>query len=121
MRIALGVEYDGSAFYGWQVQPGLRTVQACVEQALSKVADHPVQVVTAGRTDTGVHAAGQVIHFDSTAARSIRSWVFGANTHLPKDISITWAQEVGDDFHARFSATARHYRYVILNRDRKSV
>lgn len=116
MRIALGVEYDGSAFCGWQSQPGVRTVQAGVEQALSQVANHAVRVITAGRTDTGVHAAGQVIHFDTTAVRSMHSWVFGANSHLPKDIGMIWAQQVSDDFHARFSATARHYRYVIMNR-----
>lgn len=92
------------------------SVQASVEQALTRVADHTVSVITAGRTDAGVHAAGQVIHFDTPAERSARSWVFGPNSHLPPDISITWAQPVTDDFHARFSATARHYRYLILNR-----
>lgn len=116
MRIALGIEYNGAAFYGWQIQDGVRTVQACVEQALTRVADHPVSVITAGRTDAGVHAAGQVIHFDSSATRSARAWVFGANTHLPADISVTWAQPVSDAFHARFSATARYYRYLIFNR-----
>lgn len=116
MRIALGVEYDGSDFCGWQIQDGVRTVQACVEQALSKVADRPVKIITAGRTDTGVHASGQVIHFDTVTERSAHSWIFGANANLPKQISITWAQQVSDDFHARFSATARQYRYVIFNR-----
>jgi len=116
MRIALGIEYNGAAFYGWQIQDGVRTVQACVEQALTRVADHPVSVITAGRTDAGVHAAGQVIHFDSPATRSARSWVFGANTHLPADVSVTWAQPVSDAFHARFSATARYYHYLIFNR-----
>jgi len=116
MRIALGIEYDGAGFCGWQIQDGVRTVQDCVEQALAKVAAAPVRVITAGRTDSGVHASGQVIHFDSEAVRSMRSWVFGANANLPKDISVTWAQEVGADFHARFSASARHYRYVIFNR-----
>ncbi|MEO5702965.1 MAG: tRNA pseudouridine(38-40) synthase TruA [Gammaproteobacteria bacterium] len=116
MRIALGVEYDGSGFCGWQIQDHVRTVQACVEQALAKVADRTVKVITAGRTDTGVHASGQVIHFDTVTERSAHSWIFGANANLPKEISITWAQEVGEDFHARFSATARHYRYVIFNR-----
>lgn len=116
MRIALGIEYNGAAFYGWQIQDGVRTVQACVEQALTRVADHPVSVITAGRTDAGVHAAGQVIHFDSSATRSARAWVFGANTHLPVEVSVTWAQPVSDAFHARFSATARYYRYLIFNR-----
>lgn len=116
MRIALGVEYDGSDFSGWQAQIGSRTVQGTVEQALSKVADHPVRVVCAGRTDTGVHAAEQVVHFDSEAPRSMRSWVLGANANLPRDVSLRWAQPMSDDFHARFQATARSYRYVILSR-----
>lgn len=116
MRIALGIEYDGSAFSGWQLQDDARTVQGCVEDALSKVADHPVRVTCAGRTDAGVHGIGQVVHFDSEAARSMRSWMFGANANLPKQISVTWAQQVADDFHARFSAMRRRYRYVILTR-----
>jgi tRNA pseudouridine38-40 synthase len=116
MRIALGVEYDGSGFCGWQIQDGVRTVQACVEQALSKVANQSVRVITAGRTDSGVHASGQVIHFDTEVNRSDHSWIFGANANLPKEVSINWAQQVSNDFHARFSATARHYRYVIFNR-----
>lgn len=116
MRIALGVEYDGSAFCGWQSQAGVRTVQDCVEHALTTVADHVVKVITAGRTDTGVHASGQVIHFDSAAPRTPHAWVFGANAHLPKEVSVLWAQPVSEEFHARFSATGRHYRYVILNR-----
>lgn len=116
MRIALGVEYDGTRFYGWQIQPGTRTVQEYIEQALSRVADHPVRVITAGRTDTGVHALGQVIHFDTDAVREEHSWVFGANAHLPDDCGVVWARPVDDDFSARFSATARHYRYVIFNR-----
>ncbi len=116
MRIALGVEYDGTQFCGWQVQEGVRTVQAYIEQALTKVAAHPVRVICAGRTDTGVHALGQVIHFDSAAPRSERAWVFGANTHLPRDCSVTWACVVSDDFHARYAALSRYYRYIILNR-----
>ena len=116
MRIAACVEYDGSGFCGWQRQEGVRTVQACVEQALSKVADHELRVICAGRTDTGVHAVGQVIHFESEAPRRMRSWVLGANANLPGDISIQWAQPVAEDFHARFSARARRYRYIILNR-----
>lgn len=116
MRVALGIEYDGSNFCGWQSQRGVRTVQATLEQALSKVANHPVQVITAGRTDAGVHATGQVVHFDTTASRSERSWVFGCNANLPPDVVVRWARPVGETFHARFSAVARHYRYVILNR-----
>lgn len=115
MRVALGIEYAGTHFCGWQLQQDVRTVQACIETALSRVADHPVRVACAGRTDTGVHALGQVAHFDTTARRRDRSWVFGANTHLPPDVSVRWARPVADDFHARFSAVRRHYRYVIHN------
>ncbi|ROR32836.1 tRNA pseudouridine(38-40) synthase TruA [Inmirania thermothiophila] len=116
MRVALGVEYDGSAFRGWQAQDGERTVQAELERALSVVADAPVRVVCAGRTDAGVHATAQVVHFDTEARRSPRSWVLGANVNLPPDVGVRWAREVPEAFHARFSATARRYRYVILNR-----
>jgi tRNA pseudouridine38-40 synthase len=116
MRIALGVEYDGGDFCGWQLQDGVRTVQGCVEQALAKVADHDLRVICAGRTDTGVHGLGQVIHFDSEASRSTRSWVLGGNANLPRDVSLLWAKVVDEEFHARFSAQSRRYRYVILNR-----
>jgi tRNA pseudouridine38-40 synthase len=116
MRIALGIEYDGSGFNGWQAQqPGVRTIQGAVEQALSAVAAHPVSVVCAGRTDTGVHATGQVVHFESDAPRSMRAWTLGSNTLLPSDVSVCWAQPVPETFHARFSAIARQYRYIILN------
>jgi len=121
MRVALGVEYDGSAFHGWQAQrAGIRTVQEVVEQALQKVADHPLRVNCAGRTDTGVHSTGQVIHFDTPSVRSPRNWLLGCNVNMPMDVNIRWAQTVPDDFHARFSATARHYRYLILNRTSRS-
>jgi tRNA pseudouridine38-40 synthase len=116
MRIALGIEYDGSAFRGWQTQPDAVAVQPAVEAALSTVADHPVEVVAAGRTDAGVHAAMQVVHFDTTAQRTERSWTLGANSNLPKHVSVLWAREVPDAFHARYSAQARSYRYLILNR-----
>lgn len=117
MRIALGIEYNGAAFSGWQIQDGgLRTVQGCLEAALSKVADHPVRVACAGRTDAGVHAIGQVVHFDSDAPRTMRAWVFGANANLPDEASVVWAQPVTEDFHARFSARRRRYRYVIFTR-----
>ncbi|NOX43458.1 MAG: tRNA pseudouridine(38-40) synthase TruA [Gammaproteobacteria bacterium] len=116
MRIALGVEYDGASFYGWQHQDGVRTVQDCVEQAISNVADHPVKVTCAGRTDTGVHALNQVIHFDSEVIREDRSWVYGTNANLPQDVAIVWARQVDDEFNARFSAIRRRYRYVIFNR-----
>lgn len=113
MRIAVGVEYKGTAFCGWQSQSGVRTVQDCVEHALSRVADHPVRVITAGRTDTGVHATGQVVHFDTGSRRSAYSWMRGANSHLPPDVRVLWARQVPDDFHARFSASERAYRYVL--------
>ena len=115
-RIALGLEYDGAAFAGWQSQAHARGVQESVEQALAKVANHPVEVLAAGRTDAGVHALMQVIHFDSDSARSERGWVLGANTYLPPQVSALWARPVPDAFHARYSAFARRYRYVILNR-----
>jgi len=116
MRVALGIEYDGSDFCGWQRQAAGRTVQGCVEQALSTVADHPVNVVCAGRTDTGVHATGQVVHFDTGAVRSPRSWVRGGNANLAADVRVQWATAVDAAFHARFAARQRHYRYIILNR-----
>lgn len=116
MKVAFGVEYDGSQFVGWQRQNTGRTVQACVEEALSKVADSPVKVYCAGRTDTGVHATGQVIHVDTSAERTARSWVLGANSNLPTDVSIQWSHEVDDAFHARFSAVGRTYCYIICNR-----
>ncbi|MEK8088295.1 tRNA pseudouridine(38-40) synthase TruA [Thermithiobacillus plumbiphilus] len=116
MRIAIGVEYDGSAFCGWQRQHGQPSVQAAVEAALSRVANEPIEVVVAGRTDTGVHGIGQVAHFDSSALRSEYAWVRGANAALPAAVSLRWALPVPDDFNARFSATGRAYRYLILNR-----
>lgn len=115
MRIALGVEYDGSQYHGWQSQTGLHTIQQAVETAISKVADDSISVVCAGRTDTGVHATNQVIHFDSDKERTIRAWIYGTNSFLPKDICIKWGKEMPDDFHARYSAVSRRYRYVIYN------
>ncbi|RUQ34027.1 MAG: tRNA pseudouridine(38-40) synthase TruA [Candidatus Competibacteraceae bacterium] len=121
MRVALGVQYDGAGFRGWQAQqPGVRTVQTTLEQALAKVAAHPIRLICAGRTDAGVHGVGQVAHFDTTAIRSARAWVLGGNAHLPDDLSLNWACEVPDDFHARFSALARRYRYLILNQPQRS-
>jgi tRNA pseudouridine38-40 synthase len=115
MRFAAGIEYDGSDFFGWQRQAEGRTVQACVEKAISAVADQPVSAVCAGRTDTGVHATGQVIHFDTGAVRPTSNWLRGANSNLPDDISVQWLVEADAAFHARFSATQRHYRYIIYN------
>jgi len=115
-RVAACVEYRGSAYRGWQrQQSGVASVQQAVEKALSRVANHPVQVFCAGRTDAGVHASCQVIHFDSNAVRTPRNWIHGANANLPADISLSWVQPMGMDFHARFSAVARRYRYVIYN------
>lgn len=116
MRIAAILEYDGAGFCGWQRQTHARSVQGAVEEALSAVADEPVQVTVAGRTDTGVHAVAQVLHFDTGVARSDYSWVHGANSRLPPEVALLWAGAVDGDFHARYSATGRHYRYVILNR-----
>ena len=116
MRYALGLEYDGCAFLGWQIQRQEPTVQGCVEIALSRVANHATRVTCCGRTDTGVHALGQVAHFDSDADRSERSWILGINSHLPAGASALWIRQVDDGFHARFSAFSRSYRYIILNR-----
>src|SRR5689334_729646 len=116
-RYAAGLEYDGRAYSGWQFQPGLDTVQHMIQRALARVADAPVETFCAGRTDAGVHASAQVLHFDSDAQRTERAWRLGANTYLPADMSVLWVREVPGHFHARFSATARSYRYLILNRD----
>ena len=116
MRIALGIEYDGRRYAGWQVQPHGNTVQNQLVTALSKIAGVPLSVIAAGRTDAGVHALGQVVHFDCSVARPDRAWVRGVNAHLPADIAVRWMQRVDDDFHARFSALSRSYRYLLLNR-----
>jgi tRNA pseudouridine38-40 synthase len=120
MRVALGIEYDGTSYNGWQRQKTGLGVQQRVEEALSVVADHPVEVICAGRTDTGVHATDQVVHFDTHSERSERGWLLGANTNLPDDINVSWVAPVTDEFHARFSATSRSYRYLILNRLQRS-
>ena len=114
MKIALGVEYLGTDFHGWQIQKsGLRTVQGVVEPALSKIANHPVRVFCSGRTDAGVHAQEQVIHFETQTSRTDGAWLFGGNANLPSDVNFKWAKEVNDDFHARFNAYARSYEYKI--------
>jgi tRNA pseudouridine38-40 synthase len=120
VRIAIGLEYDGTAYNGWQRQRTGIGVQALVEDALSSVANEDVRVTCAGRTDTGVHASGQVAHFDTESDRRPHGWVLGANSSLPDDINLTWAQPVDDSFHARFSATSRSYHYLILNRVQRS-
>lgn len=116
MRLALGVEYKGSSYSGWQRQLHSSSVQQNIELALSRVANAEIKVICAGRTDAGVHAMEQVIHFDSEIIRPAKSWVLGANTHLPFDIRVLWAVSVEEEFHARFSAEQRSYQYVILNR-----
>lgn len=115
-RVALAFEYDGRAFHGWQYQKsGVRSVQGELARAVARVADHPVELVCAGRTDAGVHASYQVAHFETSSLRNRRSWVMGINTALPADIAVHWAGNGPGDFHARFSATYRRYRYVIYN------
>ncbi len=116
MRIALGIEYDGSAFSGWQVQPHARSVQGELEQALARVADHDVRLTVAGRTDAGVHAINQVAHFDATAERSERAWALGANNYAGSDLSVLWARVVAENFNARYSAQWRRYVYRIVER-----
>jgi tRNA pseudouridine38-40 synthase len=116
MKIALGIEYAGCNYYGWQKQSISPTIQEILESALSNIADEPIKVICAGRTDTGVHAIQQVVHFESTSLREPHAWVLGTNSKLPKDIAVTWALNIDDDFHARFSAENRTYQYLILNR-----
>jgi tRNA pseudouridine38-40 synthase len=114
MRLALGIEYDGGAFCGWQIQPDQPTVQGALEAALAAVAQEPIGVICAGRTDTGVHATAQVVHFDTAVVRPDTAWVRGVNAHLPPGVAVLWAKPVAQDFHARFSATARSYTYCLL-------
>jgi tRNA pseudouridine38-40 synthase len=113
VRIALGIEYAGDAFNGWQSQRCGRTVQDALEHALGIIADAPVRLHAAGRTDAGVHATAQVAHFDTTAHRPETAWVRGANTHLPAGVAIRWAVEVDEGFHARYLAYERSYRYLL--------
>jgi tRNA pseudouridine(38-40) synthase len=120
MRIALGIEYDGTAYNGWQRQKVGIGVQQRVEEALTQVADQKIETVCAGRTDTGVHAMAQVVHFDTQSERELRGWLLGTNSNLPDDINTTWVRSVSEDFHARFSALSRAYRYLILNRTVRS-
>ena len=116
MKFALGVEYLGTDFHGWQLQKsGIRTVQQVVEEAISSIADHPVRVFCSGRTDAGVHAIEQVIHFETEVKREEKAWLFGGNVNLPYDVNFKWVKQVDDDFHARFDAYARQYHYKIHN------
>ncbi|MGZ8226702.1 MAG: tRNA pseudouridine(38-40) synthase TruA [Methylococcaceae bacterium] len=119
-RFVLGIEYDGGRFSGWQWQTNQRSVQQTLEQALSKIANYPITVVCAGRTDTGVHALEQVVHFDTETDRDLHAWMLGGNSLLPDDVRIAWIRPAVGDFHARYSAIARFYRYIILNRPFKS-
>jgi tRNA pseudouridine38-40 synthase len=119
MRYALVLEYDGSGFHGWQSQSTGDGVQDALEAALSAVADQPTRVICAGRTDTGVHALAQVVHFDTEVSRPMTAWIRGVNALMPKTVAIHHAQAVDESFHARFSAIGRHYRYVLLNRPQR--
>lgn len=116
MRIALGIEYDGTDFLGWQRLGHGASVQAKVEEALTRVADQTIHVICAGRTDAGVHSRCQVVHFDTKVQRDLRGWVLGACSHLPSSVAVLWAKVMPEDFHARFCARSRRYRYTILNR-----
>lgn len=120
-RFAVGLEYDGTAYAGWQTQQvGVPSIQQHAESAFGRVADSPVSLVCSGRTDAGVHARLQVAHFESDAVRPLRGWLLGANTHLPRDISVAWVVPVPAHFHARYSADSRTYRYLIFNRNVRS-
>ncbi|SES83046.1 tRNA pseudouridine(38-40) synthase TruA [Thalassotalea agarivorans] len=115
MRYAIGVEYNGENYFGWQRQRDVVSVQQRLEEALSHIANEPIEVVCAGRTDTGVNATNQIVHFDCNKPRKHVAWTQGTNSKLPKDIAVKWVTEVDESFHARFSATARRYRYIIYN------
>ncbi|MDU8924763.1 tRNA pseudouridine(38-40) synthase TruA [Pasteurellaceae bacterium LIM206] len=115
MKIALGIEYNGKNYCGWQRQEKAASVQEALEHALSFVANEKIEVFCAGRTDSGVHGTGQVVHFETAANRPEKAWAFGTNANLPDDIAVKWAKQVPEEFHARFSARARRYRYVIYN------
>jgi tRNA pseudouridine38-40 synthase len=119
-RIAIGVEYDGAGFHGWQLQPHSPSVQEALQRALGRVANAPVELTAAGRTDAGVHARAQVAHFDTGAQRSARSWLLGTNSLLPAGVNLRWVAPVADHFHARFGARRRSYRYLVLNQPTRS-
>lgn len=114
-RLAMGIEYDGTRFCGFQRLKHAPSVQAAVEDALAKVANAPIQIHASGRTDSGVHATRQIVHFDPPVARTEKAWIFGANTHLPRDAAVRWVKPVSDDFHSRLGALGRRYRYLLLN------
>ncbi|WP_226813623.1 tRNA pseudouridine(38-40) synthase TruA [Candidatus Profftia lariciata] len=114
-NIALGITYDGSQYSGWQRQPSAPSIQESLEEALSKIANESITVCCAGRTDAGVHATGQVVNLKTNIKRKDSTWIMGVNTYMPKNIAVSWMKYVKKDFHARFSATARRYRYIIYN------
>ncbi|WP_435627075.1 tRNA pseudouridine(38-40) synthase TruA [Candidatus Ferrigenium straubiae] len=120
MRVALGVEYDGRPYCGWQSQAEESTVQDTLQRALSQIAGEPISIIAAGRTDTGVHALEQVVHFDTQVERPLPAWVRGTNAVLPESVAVRWAHPVPDEFHARFSAHGRSYRYLLINRPVRS-
>lgn len=121
MRFALGIDYEGTHYRGWQTQQeGIPSIQSTIEGVLSRIADHSVIIHAAGRTDAGVHASGMIAHFDTQAIRGHKSWLLGSNTWLPKDIALRWIHPVSNDFHARFKAVARRYRYIIFNSGQRS-
>ncbi|WP_367670535.1 tRNA pseudouridine(38-40) synthase TruA [Sodalis-like secondary symbiont of Drepanosiphum platanoidis] len=121
MKLALGLEYDGTNYHGWQKQKHSISIQECLEKALSKIANEPISIYCAGRTDTGVHAVNQVVHFYTKSYRKIKSWILGLNSNLPKDIYVKWIIYVKESFHARFSAISRCYKYIIYNNTYNSV
>ncbi|VFP81053.1 tRNA pseudouridine synthase A [Buchnera aphidicola (Cinara kochiana kochiana)] len=120
MKFVFGLEYDGSIYFGWQKQRLNLTIQGYLEQALSKIADYKIDIVCAGRTDRGVHAIMQIAHFSTHVVRHTTIWLNGMNALLPSDITVLWLQEISSDFNARFSALSRSYRYLILNREKRS-
>ncbi len=119
-KYVAGIQYEGLAYYGWQTQKHSLSVQQVAENAFSKVANEPISIFCSGRTDTGVHAKEQVVHFESEAQRSDYAWRMGCNTHLPNDVRVLWCHPIEDSFHARFSALSRQYRYVIYNHKAES-
>ncbi|ARC53170.1 tRNA pseudouridine(38-40) synthase TruA [Candidatus Riesia pediculischaeffi] len=114
-RIALGIKYDGTRYHGWQRQIGLSSIQECLEDSLKKLTNEEIKVFCGGRTDAGVHALGQVVHFETSKIRKDSVWISGVNHYLPRDISVSWKKNVSYEFHARFSAISRYYRYIIFN------
>ncbi|CAL4042716.1 tRNA pseudouridine(38-40) synthase TruA [Buchnera aphidicola] len=120
MKFALGIEYNGNSYHGWQFQKSVKTVQGELERVLSYIANHKIKIICAGRTDSGVHATSQVIHFETHVIRTEFTWTIGVNSYLPNDIAVLWIKRVSGDFHARYSALSRTYRYIIYNKSIRS-